>query len=724
MATAMRIQRAVWTAALYFMLMIAAMCLQTAAAAENDEEQKIVRVGYVNVPTYEEGGEGEYKRGSGYEYLQKISYVTGWKYEYVYATFKECYDMLVSGEIDLFGNVSYKPERAEQIDYSTYPQGRETYLLYTTRQHAELMKGDIHALNHCRIGVTEGSYQEGLLKDWLIQNEIQAEVLYHNGYDRLMAALDAGELDAIVTPDLALSYAYEPIVSIGFSDYYFGVSKSRPDLLKELNAALYEIQNTELDYNNLLVSRYNNRMSNNLLLNAKEEDWLAAHDNILKIGYMNDNLPYSDRDQNGEMRGVMRALVDTLEREFGIDVQTACYETNRQLSAALLQGEVDAVGPVYGDFYLAEQWDIVQTNAFLSSTLVQLFKDPDRAPYSSVIAVSEESLIPEAAVHVLYPEAELYACGGMEESLNAVASGRADSTLVTSVRLNVLRQYRAMGELQFADTAIQADICLMTTKANRVAASILNKGITISSDTLNGVVLAENSYVKKRITLSDFVREYMTAVFIGVGIVLLILGLLIYQLLVNSNRLAAALEAAEKEKEYAYALYLNNSELKVKANQDALTRIGNRHYFLTRMGELLAARETFVLCYCDLDNLKYINDRYGHVEGDRYIHHFVRTVSGHIWAQDVFARIGGDEFCIVFRGCGREDALRKIRQMQKVFGEEWTGEYPGSFSCGAVEVPENHDGMDTAELLNRADALMYVQKKEHKEKAGRRMEER
>ena len=92
-----------------------------------------------------------------------------------------------------------------------------------------------------------------------------------------MAALDQGELDAIATPDLATSYDYQPIVNIGFSDYYFAVSKSRPDLLKELNAALYEIQNSELDYNNLLASRYHHQMSNNLLLNGKEEDWLAGH---------------------------------------------------------------------------------------------------------------------------------------------------------------------------------------------------------------------------------------------------------------------------------------------------------------------------------------------------------------------------------------------------------------------------------------------------------------
>lgn len=61
-------------------------------------------MGYVNAITYEEEYEGGYKTGAGYEYLQKISSVTSWEYEYVHGSFKECYDMLVSGEIDLFGD--------------------------------------------------------------------------------------------------------------------------------------------------------------------------------------------------------------------------------------------------------------------------------------------------------------------------------------------------------------------------------------------------------------------------------------------------------------------------------------------------------------------------------------------------------------------------------------------------------------------------------------------
>lgn len=550
-------------------------------AAETNQEQKTVRVGYVNVATYEEGGEGEYKRGSGYEYLQRISYVTGWKYEYVYGSFKECYEMLVNGDIDLFGNVSYKPERAELFDFSNYPQGKDTYLLYTTRNHVELTTGDISKLNHCKIGVTEGSYQEGLLNDWLLSNDIQAETIKYDGYETMMAALDEGKIDAIATPDLATSYDYMPIVNIGFCDYYFAVSKSRPDLLKELNAALYEIQNSELDYNNLLVSRYHNKMSNSQLLSEKEKEWLANHDNQLRIGYLADNLPYSRQSEDGEMLGVMKALADTLKKEFEISIESKCYETSMQLNEALEKGKVDTIGPIYSDFYLAEQKNYVLTNAFLSTTPVILFQDHNVDTYSNVIAVTNESLFPEEVVQVLFPESEIYLCDGIEECLDAVVSGKADSTLVTSLRLNVLRQYPAMDELQFADTQLQSEICLATTKANRVAASILNKGISLSSDTLNGGALAENSYVKKNVTIRDFVKDHMTVVCVSAGFIILVLGLMLYRMYVNGKKLSVALDEAKNANVLADPVRLREVLVNILSNAVKFTNDGGSITFTT-----------------------------------------------------------------------------------------------------------------------------------------------
>ena len=125
----------------------------------------------------------------------------------------------------------------------------------------------------------------------------------------------------------------------------------------------------------------------------------------------------------------------------------------------------------------------------------------------------------------------------------------------------------------------------------------LNKGITLSSDRLNGVVLAENSYVNKTVTFSDFVKEHMTAVFGLFGLVILILGLMIYRLMINGKKLSAALEE-EREREYAYKLNLSNSELQVKANQDQLTQIGNRHRRKRWHGAMRRSKtreETFII---------------------------------------------------------------------------------------------------------------------------------
>lgn len=250
-----------------------------------EEENKTVRVGYFPYANFQEGGYGEHKQGAGYEYLQKISYITGWKYEYVYGSFKECLDMLADGEIDILGNVSYTPERAESIDYSTYAAGTERYWIYTREDHTDLMDGDPKQMNGCRIGVADGSYQKELLEKWLDSNQIQAEVVVCKGYDEMIEKLDADELDALVIPVLSVNSDFIAIANIGASDCYFGVSKSRPDLLKELNSAMEEINNTETDYSSKLYARYEGKAVINYVLNKEEKQWLDAHENTIRVGY-------------------------------------------------------------------------------------------------------------------------------------------------------------------------------------------------------------------------------------------------------------------------------------------------------------------------------------------------------------------------------------------------------------------------------------------------------
>lgn len=533
-------------------------------------EEKTVRVGYVNALNYEEGGEGEYKRGAGYEYLQKISYLTGWKYEYVYGSFSECCTMLANGEIDLFGNVSYTPERAELFNFSTYPQGKDTYWLYVGKNRQDLTDGDMNKLNGCRIGVTDGSYQEGLLEQWLQSNRIEAEVVPCSGYDEMMPSMDAGQLDAIVAPDLATGYDYQAVVSIGFSDFYFAVSKERTDILEELNRALYEIQTGEADYNSKLSSRYYYKAVSGLPFNEEEKKWLSEHENTLRLGCYADNLPFCG-EENGELNGVINTVVDMLKTEYKINIQVQFFSSLQEMKQALRADEVDVIGPVISDYYLTEQDGFVLTDSIVDTTPVIIYKE-DYQNSLQVIAASDTTLFGPDIIGVLYPDAEIYPCNTQEECLQAVSDGRAGSTLIPSSRINILNANPLMDGLSFAEMAKQTEVGLLATKENRRAATIFNKGIEQSSDLLSGVVLAQHSVADESISLTEFISKYAW-IFISLACaIILILGTLLYRLSVSRKQLVAALDEVRNANSanVAKTTFLNNMSHDIRTPMNAI----------------------------------------------------------------------------------------------------------------------------------------------------------
>ncbi len=160
---------------------------------------------------------------------------------------------------------------------------------------------------------------------------------------------------------------------------------------------------------------------------------------------------------------------------------------------------------------------------------------------------------------------------------------------------------------------------------------------------------------------------------------------------------------------------LKQGKLEQEANFDRLTGIGNRYYFHKKMKELLEANTQLVFCYCDLDHLKYVNDTYGHAEGDWYLCHFVETVKKQIRDQDLFVRLGGDEFCLILKNCPMETARRKLYQIQTLFSEETTHPYEKSFSFGITQIPAAHGTIDLDTMLQQADQAMYDQKRAHKQ---------
>ena len=536
-----------------------------------EEENKTVRVGYFPYANFQEGGYGEHKQGAGYEYLQKISYITGWKYEYVYGSFKECLDMLADGEIDLLGSVSYTPERAESIDYSTYAEGTERYWIYTREEHANLADGDLKQMNSCRIGATDGSYQKELLEKWLDSNQIQAEIVICKGYDEMIEKLDADELDALVVPALSVNSDFIAIANIGAGDCYFGVSKSRPDLLKELNSALEEINNTETDYSSKLYARYEGKAVINYALNKEEKQWLDAHENTIRVGYLKDNLPFCG-EENGKLTGILGTVLDTVQEKYKITIKAVPCSTGEQMNEALQSGEIDIAGPIIQDLYTQEQFQVILTDEIFDITPVVIYKGNEYRSSLSTIAATDTSLYSELMVSFLFPDAEIKQYDTQEECLEAVANGKAGATVIPSSKINLLNESPMTKSLSFAEMAKRQELALFTTRENRRAATIINKAIEQSSNVLNGVVLAQNSVSEKKMTLQDVFAEY-GGLAVGVSFVIIfVLLLLVYSLSVSRKKQMEALKEAQDANaaNIAKTTFLNHMSHDIRTPMNAI----------------------------------------------------------------------------------------------------------------------------------------------------------
>ena len=94
----------------------------------------------------------------------------------------------------------------------------------------------------------------------------------------------------------------------------------------------------------------------------------------------------------------------------------------------------------------------------------------------------------------------------------------------------------------------------------------------------------------------------------------------------------------------------------------------------------------------------------------------MKLVREHIREDDVFTRIGGDEFCIILRGCTEDVARHKLTLIQRKFAENSSAEYDRNFSYGIIYLPEGEHKIAMNELLHEADQAMYEQKNQHRMK--------
>ena len=149
--------------------------------------------------------------------------------------------------------------------------------------------------------------------------------------------------------------------------------------------------------------------------------------------------------------------------------------------------------------------------------------------------------------------------------------------------------------------------------------------------------------------------------------------------------------------------------------RDTLTGISNRLHLEILMERLLFDTYTkdhrFAMLFLDLDHFKHINDTLGHDIGDLLLQQIAHNINSVVRPNDIFARIGGDEFVIIFRDVDKIELLHILEQLMALIHQPWMiNEYELSVtaSIGVVRYPE--DGTSTVDLMKSADIAMYKSK--------------
>lgn len=157
---------------------------------------------------------------------------------------------------------------------------------------------------------------------------------------------------------------------------------------------------------------------------------------------------------------------------------------------------------------------------------------------------------------------------------------------------------------------------------------------------------------------------------------------------------------------------------------DALTGLLNRRGFEESMAALLGTAQRYneegVICFIDLDRFKEVNDTHGHHVGDLVLQEVARVLSDNVRANDLVARVGGDEFVVVLSRTTLSNGLKNARRLQRLLDDLCTRTELGQQIRTTASIGIHCYGPDTelGRVMQEADTAMYAEKARRKNMAG------
>ena len=516
--------------------LVLAFALLPRVDAHAQKTGETVRVGWYESP-FNQTDELGRRSGYAYDYQQRISAFTGWTYEYVKGSWPELFRMLQDGKIDLLSDVSYTEERADSMLFSKLPMGAEEYYLFTGPGNTDITTADYSTFNGKKVGVNKDSVQADFFREWAEANDVRAELIeMTESVDEALKMLKRGDIDLYIALDAYLeTSAAVPVCKIGESDYFFAVSRSRPELLTELNNAMGRIQEEDPYYNQNLNARYIKASGVNLYLSTDEKEWLDEHGTI-RVGYQDNYLAFCAQDpKTGELTGALKEYLsiasDCLENAH-IDFEAISYPTAAEVLEAVKTGEVDCAFPANLTNYDGEMQGFYMTPPLMGTDMLAVVRAADRQTFAQkdrvTVAVNAGNTNYDMFLLDHFPTWRSVYFKDTPEGLKAISEGQVDTLLISNYRYNNISALCQKYDLVTLSTGVEMDYCFAVDRGNTTLYSILSKVTNLVPASSVNSALSFYFTEDAKYSFGDLSRQHMGIVIcVFTAVVLLLLFLLL-----------------------------------------------------------------------------------------------------------------------------------------------------------------------------------------------------
>lgn len=497
--------------------------------------------------------------------------------------------MLLDGEIDLMSDISYTDERAKNMLFTTLPMGSESYYMcVSAKRDSGIDAGDYSTVNGKRVGVNKGSFQEKLFREWMEKNDVRARVVELTvGETEAIEMLDQGLIDVLVDID-AYGIIKEtiPVCFVGSSDYYFVVNKSRPDLLKQLNAAMQRVQDEDRYFNQHLQEKYFSSSFVSLYLSQDEVEWLSSHGPV-RVGYRDDYLAFCGQDkESGELIGALKDYLDISAgflQNAQIEFETVPFTTMEESLQALKDGTIDCIFPVCLTDYDGEELGIMMTEPLMHTEMYVAMRSSERAKISlqSELSVALVEGEPNYRTFLMekFPDWKIIYYKSPKECFESVAAGMSDCLLLSNYRpgrnADLLEKYR----LTTITTGEDMSFSFALRRQDDHLYAILSREANFIPDTLIDSALAAWSFEEKRYTLMDYFRDHFLEVIILFAVILLVILFLLIRSQHSEKRARESLQALKESQEREKQQQRELSDTRRMAYKDPLTGVKSKRAF-------------------------------------------------------------------------------------------------------------------------------------------------